>query len=56
MGNTMTIWSQVCLGTGTGLGWSYLSNTVPVRVTVGSEVGDLSEHSSSSEVTQTYEF
>jgi hypothetical protein len=30
MGNTVTIWSRVCSGTGTGLGWSYLSNTVPV--------------------------
>jgi hypothetical protein len=27
-----------------------------VRATVGSEAGDLSEHLSSSEVTQTYEF
>jgi hypothetical protein len=29
-GNTVTIWSWVCSGTGMGLGWSYPSNTVPV--------------------------
>ena len=30
MGNTMTIWSQVCSGKGRGLGWSYPSNTIPL--------------------------
>jgi hypothetical protein len=29
-GNTVTIWSRVCSGTGTGLGWSCPSNTIPV--------------------------
>src|SRR5882762_2834927 len=28
--HAVTVWSQVCSGTGTGLGWSYLSNTVPL--------------------------
>jgi hypothetical protein len=30
MGNTVIIWSQVCLGTGMGLRLPYLSNTVPL--------------------------
>ena len=30
MSTTMTIWSWVCSGKGRGLGWSYLSNTIPL--------------------------
>jgi hypothetical protein len=32
MGNTVIIWSQVCMGTGTGLDFCTQGNTVPVSI------------------------